>query len=54
MICFIELKGEWSDEQINDLFNLAKEKYDLSLYKLINIAIKNALDEEEIKDKSAR
>ena len=30
-----------------------KEKYDLSLYKLINIAIKNAIDEEEEKDKLA-
>ena len=30
MICFIELKGEWTDEQINDLFNMAKENYDLS------------------------
>ena len=29
MICFIELKGDWTDEQINDLFNMAKEKYDL-------------------------
>ena len=41
-------------QSLADGLEILKEKYDLSLYKLINIAIKNALDEEEIKDKSAR
>lgn len=30
MICFVELKGEFSDEQIADVFNLVREVYDLS------------------------
>ena len=29
MICFIELKGEFTDEQIHDLFTMAGEVYDL-------------------------
>lgn len=29
MICFIELKGEFTDEQINELFTMAAEVYDL-------------------------
>lgn len=30
MICFVELKGEFTDEQIEDIFNLVREVYDLS------------------------
>ena len=30
MICFIELKGSYSDQQIQDVFNLAAEVYDLN------------------------
>lgn len=29
MICFIELKGEFTDEQVNQVFTMAKEVYDL-------------------------
>lgn len=30
MICFIELKGEFSDEQVKEIFDIAGEVYDLS------------------------
>ena len=29
MVCFIELKGEFSDEQVREIFQIAKETYDL-------------------------
>ena len=31
MVCFIELKGDFTDEQINELFTMADEIYDLSM-----------------------
>lgn len=31
MVCFIELKGAYTDEQIHDVFTLADEVYDLSM-----------------------
>ena len=47
MICFIELKGEWTDEQINDLFNMAKEKYDLSKCSLQSFEFDNLIKAHE-------
>ena len=47
MICFIELKGEWTDEQINDLFTMAKEKYDLSKCSLQSFEFDNLIKAHE-------
>lgn len=43
MICFIELKGEWSDEQIKKLFALADEKYTLSQCSLQSFEFDNLI-----------
>lgn len=47
MICFIELKGEWTDEQINELFTMAKEKYDLSKCSLQSFEFDNLIKAHE-------
>ena len=41
MICFIELKGEFTDEQINELFTMAGEVYDLSKCQLQSFEFEN-------------
>ncbi len=41
MICFIELKGEFSDEDINRLFTLAGEIYDLKKCSLQSFEFEN-------------
>lgn len=47
MICFIELKGEFSDEDINRLFTLAGEVYDLSRCSLQSFEFENLVKTHE-------
>ena len=41
LICFIELKGEYTDEQINGVFTLAQEVYDLKMCQLQSFEFPN-------------
>lgn len=41
MVCFIELKGDFTDEQINELFTMADEIYDLSMCSLQSFEFEN-------------
>lgn len=41
MVCFIELKGDFTDEQINELFTMADEVYDLSMCSLQSFEFDN-------------
>ncbi len=47
MICFIELKGEFSDEDINRLFTLAGDVYDLSRCSLQSFEFENLVKTHE-------
>lgn len=47
MICFIELKGEFSDEDINRLFTMAAEIYDLSKCELQSFEFENLVKAHE-------
>ena len=47
MICFIELKGEFTDEQIHDLFTMAGEIYDLSKCQLQSFEFENLVKAHE-------
>lgn len=47
MICFIELKGEFTDEQINELFTMAGEIYDLSKCELQSFEFENLIKAHE-------
>ena len=47
MICFIELKGEFTDEQIHDLFTMAGEVYDLSMCQLQSFEFDNLIKAHE-------
>ena len=47
MICFIELKGEFTDEQINELFTMAGEIYDLSKCSLQSFEFENLVKTHE-------
>lgn len=47
MICFIELKGEFSDEDIKRLFTLAGEIYDLSRCSLQSFEFENLVKTHE-------
>ncbi len=41
LICFIELKGEYTDEQINQVFTMASEIYDLKMCSLQSFEFEN-------------
>lgn len=47
MICFIELKGEFTDEQIHELFTMAGEVYDLSKCQLQSFEFENLVKAHE-------
>lgn len=47
MICFIELKGEFTDEQIHELFTMAGEIYDLSRCQLQSFEFENLVKAHE-------
>ena len=47
MICFIELKGEFTDEQIHDLFTMADEGYDLKMCQLQSFEFENLIKAHE-------
>lgn len=47
MICFIELKGEFTDEQIHDLFTMAGEVYDLKKCQLQSFEFENLIKAHE-------
>ena len=47
MICFIELKGEFTDEQIHDLFTMAGEVYDLKKCQLQSFEFENLVKAHE-------
>lgn len=47
MICFIELKGEFSDEDINRLFTMAGEIYDLKKCSLQSFEFENLVKAHE-------
>ena len=47
LICFIELKGEFSDEDINRLFTMAGEIYDLSMCELQSFEFENLIKAHE-------
>ncbi len=47
MICFIELKGSYTDEQVNQVFTLAGEVYDLSRCILQSFDFDNLLKARE-------
>ena len=48
MVCFIELKGEFTDEQIKNLFAIAEELYDLSKCILQSFEFDNLIKAREI------
>ncbi|MBQ7637476.1 MAG: hypothetical protein IJS90_01070 [Clostridia bacterium] len=48
MICFIEFKGEFSDENIKKAFNMAKEIYDLSRCPLQSFDIGNLIRAKQL------
>lgn len=41
LICFIELKGEYTDDQINQVFTMASEIYDLKMCSLQSFEFEN-------------
>ncbi len=43
MICFVELKGEWPEEKINEVFTMAEEVYDLKKVILQSFSFDNLL-----------
>lgn len=47
LICFIELKGEYTDEQIHDVFTLASEVYDLKMCQLQSFEFENLVKAHE-------
>ena len=47
MICFIELKGNFTDEQIHDLFTMAAEVYDLKMCQLQSFEFDNLIKAHE-------
>ena len=47
MICFIELKGGFTDDQINELFTMAGEIYDLSRCSLQSFEFENLVKTHE-------
>ncbi len=47
LICFIELKGEFTDEQINGVFSLAAEVYDLKMCQLQSFEFENLVKAHE-------
>ena len=48
MICFIEFKGEFSDENITKAFDMAREIYDLSKCPLQSFEISNLIRAKEL------
>ncbi len=48
MICFIELKGEFNDEQIKEIFNLAAKTYDLSKCILQSFSFDNLIKARQL------
>ena len=47
LICFIELKGQFTDQQIHDLFTMAAEVYDLSMCQLQSFEFENLIKAHE-------
>ncbi|MBO5065845.1 MAG: hypothetical protein J6D06_07010 [Clostridia bacterium] len=47
LICFIELKGEFTDEQINDVFTMAADIYDLKMCQLQSFEFENLVKAHE-------
>ena len=47
LICFIELKGEYTDEQIHDVFTLADRVYDLKMCMLQSFEFENLVKAHE-------
>ena len=47
MVCFIELKGSFTDEQIRDLFTMAGEVYDLKMCQLQSFEFANLIKAHE-------
>ena len=47
LICFIELKGEYTDEQIHQVFTLASEVYDLKMCQLQSFEFENLVKAHE-------
>ena len=47
LICFIELKGEYTDKQIHDVFTLAGEVYDLKMCQLQSFEFENLVKAHE-------
>ena len=47
LICFIELKGEFTDEQIQELFTMAGEIYDLKMCQLQSFEFENLVKAHE-------
>jgi len=48
MICFIELKGRFSDAQIKEIFTIASEKYDLKKCILQSFSFDNLIKSREM------
>lgn len=47
-ICFIELKGSWPDEKINECFTMCREKYDISKCILQSFDFDNLLNARKL------
>lgn len=47
LICFIELKGEFTDEQINSVFTMAADIYDLKMCQLQSFEFENLVKAHE-------
>ena len=47
LICFIELKGEYTDEQINGVFTMAADIYDLKMCQLQSFEFENLVKAHE-------
>lgn len=48
MVCFIELKGEFTDSQVSEIFELCAEKYDLSRCIMQSFSFDNLLKAREL------
>lgn len=48
MICFIELKGEFTDDQVRDVFSIASEEYDLKKCILQSFSFDNLIKAHEM------
>lgn len=48
MVCFIELKGEFTDEQIKEIFDIAAETYDLQKCILQSFHFENLIKAREL------